>query len=152
MELSGRACSPNQVLTTYDTYSLVAGTIRPLIASGVDTWFFITADYVFGHSLEDEATRFIDAAGGKVAGRLGSGPSFLRPAPRANGRVDATTPQAGDPQAPDAWPGQPRPARGMIAKTGQGPVLWRDPDKSHVDLAPASWRNPGSATSLTVAR
>ncbi len=70
MELSGRACSPNQVLTTYDTYSLVAGTVRPLVASGADTWFFITADYVFGHSLEDEATRFIDAAGGHVAGRV----------------------------------------------------------------------------------
>lgn len=70
MELSGRACSPNQVLTTYDTYSLVAGTVRPLVASGADTWFFITADYVFGHSLDDEATRFIDTAGAKVVGRV----------------------------------------------------------------------------------
>lgn len=70
MELSGRACSPNQVLTTYDTYSLVAGTVRPLVASGADTWFFITADYVFGHSLDDETTRFIDTAGAKVVGRV----------------------------------------------------------------------------------
>ena len=70
MELSGRACSANQVLTTYDTYSLVAGTVRPLVASGADTWFFITADYVFGHSLDDEATRFIDTAGAKVVGRV----------------------------------------------------------------------------------
>ena len=52
MDFSGPACSPNQVMTTYDTYSLVAGTVKPLIASGADTWFFITADYVFGHSLE----------------------------------------------------------------------------------------------------
>jgi len=70
MELSGRACSPNQVLTTYDTHSLVAGTVQPLVASGADTWFFITADYVFGHSLDDEATRFIDTAGAKVVGRV----------------------------------------------------------------------------------
>jgi branched-chain amino acid transport system substrate-binding protein len=70
MELSGKACSPNQVLTTYDTYSLVAGTVKPLVAAGADSWFFITADYVFGHSLEDDATRFVKAAGGKVAGSV----------------------------------------------------------------------------------
>ena len=45
MALSGKDCSPHQVLTTYDTYSLVAGTVKPLVASGADTWFFIAADF-----------------------------------------------------------------------------------------------------------
>ena len=67
-DLSGKACSPYSVQTADDTYALSVGTTRAVIESGADTWFFLTADYVFGHALETESTRVIDQMGGKVLG------------------------------------------------------------------------------------
>ena len=66
--LTGRACSPNHVQWTYDTWSLAHGTGGMLVADGGTSWYFITADYEFGHRLEDETTRFVKAAGGEVVG------------------------------------------------------------------------------------
>jgi branched-chain amino acid transport system substrate-binding protein len=67
-DLSGKACSPHGVHWTFDTYGLAASTGRALVKQGGDTWFFITADYAFGHALERDTTAFVQAAGGKVLG------------------------------------------------------------------------------------
>ncbi len=67
-DLTGLQCSPNTVHWTYDTYMLARSTGGAMVRAGGDTWFFITADYVFGHQLERDTTRFIQEAGGKVLG------------------------------------------------------------------------------------
>ena len=67
-DLTGMQCSPNTVHWTYDTYMLARSTGGAMVRSGGDTWFFITADYVFGHQLERDTTRFVVEAGGKVLG------------------------------------------------------------------------------------
>ncbi|WP_135468011.1 ABC transporter substrate-binding protein [Crenalkalicoccus roseus] len=69
-ELTGGQCSPNTVHWTYDTWMLANSTGAAMVAAGGDTWFFITADYAFGHSMEAEATRFIQSAGGRVLGSV----------------------------------------------------------------------------------
>lgn len=68
-EFTGRACSPNTVQWTYDTYALSRGTGGALARAGGDRWFFITADYAFGHAMERDTSRFVEAAGGRVVGR-----------------------------------------------------------------------------------
>ncbi len=67
-ELTGNKCSPYGAHWTYDTYALAAGTARALIQSGALKWYFITADYAFGHQLQSDTTKFIKAAGGTVVG------------------------------------------------------------------------------------
>ena len=67
-DLTGAQCSPNTVHWTYDTYMLARSTGGAMVKAGGDTWFFLTADYVFGHQLERDTTHFIQAAGGKVLG------------------------------------------------------------------------------------
>jgi branched-chain amino acid transport system substrate-binding protein len=67
-DLSGKACSPHGIHWTFDTYGLAAGTGRALVKQGGDTWFFITADYLFGHSIERDTGDVVRAAGGKVLG------------------------------------------------------------------------------------
>src|SRR5215470_17870493 len=51
-DLTGKACSPNTVHWTYDTWALANGTGNSIVKTGGDSWFFITADYAFGHALE----------------------------------------------------------------------------------------------------
>ena len=67
-DLTGKACGPNHLHWVYDTWSLPAGVARALVAEGADTWYFITADYAYGHSLEVETTGHVTRAGGKVLG------------------------------------------------------------------------------------
>ncbi len=67
-DLTGPKCSPTAVHYTYDTYALANGTGSAIVKEGGDTWFFITADYAFGHALERDTTTAIQAAGGKVLG------------------------------------------------------------------------------------
>jgi branched-chain amino acid transport system substrate-binding protein len=67
-DLTNKSCSPTGVHWTYDTYALAQGTGGALVAQGGNSWFFITADYAFGHALESDATAVIKAAGGKVLG------------------------------------------------------------------------------------
>ena len=55
---------------TYDTYSLANGTAGPLVGQGADTWYFITADYAFGHALERDTSQAVIRAGGKVIGAV----------------------------------------------------------------------------------
>jgi branched-chain amino acid transport system substrate-binding protein len=69
-ELTGPQCSPNTVHWTYDTYMLANSTGAAMVKGGGTTWFFVTADYAFGHSMEAESSRFVQAAGGKVLGSV----------------------------------------------------------------------------------
>jgi branched-chain amino acid transport system substrate-binding protein len=69
-DFTGSKCSPYGIHWTYDTYALAAGTGRELVKEGGDSWFFITADYAFGHALERDVSDFVKAAGGKVVGAV----------------------------------------------------------------------------------
>lgn len=68
--LTGEKCSANTVHWTYDTYALANGTARALTEGGGKTWYFVTADYAFGHALETDASGVINATGGKVLGSV----------------------------------------------------------------------------------
>jgi branched-chain amino acid transport system substrate-binding protein len=68
--LTGDKCSPNTVHWTYDTWSLANGTGKAIVKTGGDTWFFITADYAFGHALEKDTAAVVEANGGKVLGAV----------------------------------------------------------------------------------
>ena len=69
-DLTGTKCSPNTVHWTYDTWMLANGTGKALVKSGGDTWFFLTADYAFGHALERDTTAVVLANGGRVLGAV----------------------------------------------------------------------------------
>ena len=69
-DLTGPACSETGAHWVYDTYALAHVTGDAVVKDGGDTWFFVTADYAFGKSMEDEATKVIKAAGGKVVGDI----------------------------------------------------------------------------------
>jgi branched-chain amino acid transport system substrate-binding protein len=69
-DLTGKACSPNTVSFTYDTYMLANGTGKALTKAGGDTWFFLTSDYAFGHALERDTSAVVTANGGKVLGSV----------------------------------------------------------------------------------
>jgi branched-chain amino acid transport system substrate-binding protein len=69
-ELTGKRCSPNTVQWTFDNWSLANGLVRAVIATGGDTWFFLTSDYAFGHDLERSASAAVVANGGKVLGSV----------------------------------------------------------------------------------
>jgi len=69
-DLTGKACSPTGVHWTYDTYALAHGTGGALVKQGGDSWFFLTADYAFGHALENDTSAVVKAAGGKVLGAV----------------------------------------------------------------------------------
>jgi len=67
-DLTGKACTPNTVHFTYDTWMLANGTGTAITKNGGNTWFFITADYAFGQALERDTTAAVQKAGGKVLG------------------------------------------------------------------------------------
>jgi branched-chain amino acid transport system substrate-binding protein len=69
-DLTGPACSPNGIMWTYDTYALAHGTGGAMVKEGGDSWFFITADYAFGHALERDTTAEVTRQGGKVLGSV----------------------------------------------------------------------------------
>ena len=69
-DITNKACSPNTVQWTYDTYALSKGTGDALARSGGDKWFFLTADYAFGHAMERDTSRFVQAAGGQIRGQV----------------------------------------------------------------------------------
>ena len=69
-DLTNAQCTPNTVHWTYDTYLLANGTGKAVVKSGGDSWFFLTADYAFGHALERDTTAVINANGGKVLGSV----------------------------------------------------------------------------------
>ena len=69
-DLTGAQCNANTIHWVYDTYMLAKSTGGAMVKSGGDTWYFITADYNFGHALTRDTTGFINAAGGKVIGEV----------------------------------------------------------------------------------
>src|SRR5687767_2602474 len=69
-DLTGKACSPNTVHWTYDTWMLANGTGSAIVKTGGDSWYFITADYAFGHALERDTEAVVQKNGGKVLGKV----------------------------------------------------------------------------------
>jgi len=69
-DLTGKACSPNTIHWTYDTWSLANGTGQAIVKTGGDSWFFLTADYAFGHALERDTEAVVVKNGGKVLGKV----------------------------------------------------------------------------------
>jgi branched-chain amino acid transport system substrate-binding protein len=67
-DLTGVACKPTTIHWAFDTWAVAAGTARSIVQDGGKTWFFITADYAFGHALERDATTIIEREGGTVVG------------------------------------------------------------------------------------
>jgi branched-chain amino acid transport system substrate-binding protein len=69
-DLTGPKCNANNIQWTYDTWNLANGTGKAVVKTGGDSWFFITADYAFGHALERDSAAVVEANGGKVLGRV----------------------------------------------------------------------------------
>jgi branched-chain amino acid transport system substrate-binding protein len=69
-DLTGTQCTPNTIHWTYDTGMLANVICRALTRGAEDTWFFITADYAYGHAMQRDATRIIESEGGKVVGNV----------------------------------------------------------------------------------
>jgi len=69
-DLTGKACEPYGFHWAYDTHALAAGTGGYMTKQGGNTWFFLTADYAFGASLQHDTTAAVEAAGGKVLGAV----------------------------------------------------------------------------------
>jgi branched-chain amino acid transport system substrate-binding protein len=100
--LTNEDCSPNTVHYVYDTYALANGPVSVMIKQGKDTWYFLTADYAFGHSLEKDATEVIKANGGKILGGVrhplnaSDFSSFLLQAQSSKAKVVALANAGGD--------------------------------------------------------
>ncbi len=92
-ELTGKSCSPNGVHWVYDTYALGKGAASAVVQQGGKSWFFITADYAFGHALEASAATFVKALGGTVLGSVrhplntGDFSSFLLQAQKSQAQI-----------------------------------------------------------------
>jgi len=69
-DLTGKACSPYGFHWAYDTHSQAVGTGGALVAQGGDSWYFITVDYAFGHSLEEQTSDLVKEKGGKILGSV----------------------------------------------------------------------------------
>jgi len=69
-ELAGKACSATTSQWSYDTYAFAKGTASQVTKQGGNSWFFLTSDYAFGHSLQRDASHFVEEAGGKVLGAV----------------------------------------------------------------------------------
>ena len=69
-DLTGKACSPNTIHWTYDTWQLANGTGSAIVKTGGKTWFFLTADYAFGHALERDTGAVVEKNGGKIVGKV----------------------------------------------------------------------------------
>src|SRR6266850_6631967 len=101
-DLTGKACSPNTVHWTYDTWALANGTGNALVKQGADSWFFITADYAFGHALERDVEAVVLKNGGKVLGKVRHPlntqdfPSFLLQAQASKAKIIGLANAGGD--------------------------------------------------------
>ena len=69
-DITGPKCNANTVHWTYDTWMLANGTGKAIVKNGGDSWFFITADYAFGHALERDTAAVVEKNGGKVLGKV----------------------------------------------------------------------------------
>ena len=99
---TGKSCTPTEASWIYDSYALTTSLAKSIVAEGRDTWFFITVDYAFGHSLEADATSAVQAAGGKVLGSVrhplntSDFSSYLLQAQASGAKVVAFANSAGD--------------------------------------------------------
>src|SRR5690242_9130265 len=109
-DLTGKACSPTSVHWTYDTVALANGTGAAVVKAGGDTWFFITADYAFGHALERDTSRVVEENGGKVLGSVRAPlntadfSSFLLQAKNSKQKTTAPAKAAGNTTTPTNRP------------------------------------------------
>lgn len=93
--LTGDSCTPNSIHYAYDTYALAQGTGKALIKDGLKSWYFLTADYAFGHALEADTASVVKANGGTVVGAIrypidtADHSSFLLQAQASNAKVVA---------------------------------------------------------------
>lgn len=69
-DMTGKACSPMTIQFATDTYALAKGGVLAMMGQGYKTFYFVTVDYAFGKAYQDDATKFIEAAGGKVVGSV----------------------------------------------------------------------------------
>ncbi|MGQ3069977.1 MAG: ABC transporter substrate-binding protein [Ferrovibrionaceae bacterium] len=69
-DLTGKACSPMTIQFLVDTYSIPKAGVQSLLSQGIKSFYFITVDYAFGAALQAEATKFVEAGGGKVVGSV----------------------------------------------------------------------------------
>jgi len=69
-DLTEKQCTPYGIHYVYDTYSLPVGTATAIVKNGGKKWFFITANYAFGHSLQDNTAKVVKALGGTVVGSV----------------------------------------------------------------------------------
>ncbi len=69
-DLTGPKCNANTIHWTYDTWALANGTGKAVVKTGGNTWFFLTADYAFGHALERDTAAVVEASEGKVVGKV----------------------------------------------------------------------------------
>ncbi len=102
-DLTGAQCSPNTVHWTYDTYMLANSTGGAMVRAGGKSWFFITADYAFGHALERDTGNFVKAQGGEVLGAVRTPfpgttdfSSYLQQAQRSRAQVIGLANAGGD--------------------------------------------------------
>ncbi len=101
-ELTGSKCSPHTIHWTYDTWALARGTAKAVTEAGGKRWFFLTADYAFGHALERDASELVKASGGTVIGSVrhpinsSDFSSFLLQAQASNADVIALANAVGD--------------------------------------------------------
>jgi branched-chain amino acid transport system substrate-binding protein len=102
-DLTGSACSPNTVHWTYDTWMLANSTGGAMVRAGGKSWFFITADYAFGHALERDTGNFVKAQGGEVLGSVRTPfpgttdfSSYLQQAQRSRAQVIGLANAGGD--------------------------------------------------------
>ena len=68
--ITNEYCSPNHIHWTYDTYALANGTAKAMLANGGKSWYILTADYAFGHSMETDISRIVEDGGGSVVGKI----------------------------------------------------------------------------------
>jgi branched-chain amino acid transport system substrate-binding protein len=101
-DLTGPKCNANTIHWTYDTWMLANGTGKALVKTGGDTWFFLTADYAFGHALERDTAAAVEANSGKVLGKVrhplntSDFSSFLLQAQSSNAKIIGLANAGGD--------------------------------------------------------
>jgi branched-chain amino acid transport system substrate-binding protein len=102
-DLTGSACSPNTIHWTYDTWMLAQSTGGAMVRAGGRSWFFITADYAFGHALERDTAAFVRSQGGEILGQVRTPfpgttdfSSFLQQAQRSRAQVIGLANAGGD--------------------------------------------------------
>jgi branched-chain amino acid transport system substrate-binding protein len=154
--LTGAQCSPNTVHWTYDTYAYGHALGRAVVEQGGRNWFFITADYAFGHDLEKQAADQVAARGGKVVGTVRhpiNAPdfsSYLLQAQSSGADVVAFANAGGDltnalKQAAEFGLGGKQRLVGLIFGVTNVPALGLDAAKGLVSVAPFYWdRTPGT--------